>query len=78
MKERQAVHTIMEQKIKVLVQSISQAVSVVLQNSQGGGPTGHALAKVGGALVFFLTRFRMLLHFSDWSMHQLLHFAMQL
>lgn len=45
-KERQAVHTIMEQKIKVLVQSVAQAVSVVLHSSQGGGPTGHALAKV--------------------------------
>lgn len=46
MKERQAVHTIMEQKIKVLVQSVAQAVSVVLNSVQGGGPTGHALAKV--------------------------------
>jgi hypothetical protein len=45
-KERQAVHTIMEQKIKVLVQSVAQAVGVVLHSSQGGGPTGHALAKV--------------------------------
>lgn len=36
----------MEQKIKVLVQSVAQAVSVVLHNSQGGGTTGHALAKV--------------------------------
>ena len=48
MKERDAVCTIMEQKIKVLVQNISQAVSVVLHNEGGNrtdGP-GQALNKV--------------------------------
>ena len=49
-KERQAVHTIMEQKIKVLVQSVAQAVGVVLHNVQGGGSTGNALAKDVAAL----------------------------
>lgn len=49
-KERQAVHTIMEQKIKVLVQSVAQAVGVVLHGAQGGGTTGHALAKDVAAL----------------------------
>ena len=45
-REREAVHTIMEQKIKVLVNSVAQAVGAVLQNSQGGGSAGPALAKV--------------------------------
>lgn len=37
----------MEQKIKILVQSISQAVGVVVQNSSSGSSqTGHALVKV--------------------------------
>ena len=39
-------HTIMEQKIKVLVQSVAHAVGVVLSSSQVTGPTGQALAKV--------------------------------
>jgi hypothetical protein len=46
-KEREAVHTIMEQKIKVLVQGVSNALSAVLQTApMGGGPAGAALAKV--------------------------------
>ena len=47
-KEREAVHTIMEQKIKVLVQSIAQSVGGVLQ---GGGPNAaQALTKDVAAL----------------------------
>ena len=47
-KEREAVHTIMENKIKVLVQDIAQSVWGVLQ---GGGPNAaHALTKDVAAL----------------------------
>ena len=47
-KEREAVHTIMEQKIKVLVQSIAQSAGGVLQ---GGGPNAaQALTKDVAAL----------------------------
>jgi len=35
-KEREAVHTIMEQKIKVLVQAIAQSTSAVLPHVNGG------------------------------------------
>ena len=51
-KEREAVHTIMEQKIGVLVQSVSQAVATVLQNSpqSGSSPSGITLAKDIAAL----------------------------
>jgi hypothetical protein len=46
-REREAVQTIMEQKIKVLVQSVAHAVGAVLQTSpQAGGSAGHALSKV--------------------------------
>jgi hypothetical protein len=46
-KEREAVHTIMEQKIKVLVQGVSNALGAVLQSApMGGGAAGAALAKV--------------------------------
>jgi hypothetical protein len=46
-KEREAVQTIMEQKIKVLVQSVAHAMGAVLQSApQGGGTAGHALSKV--------------------------------
>jgi hypothetical protein len=41
----------MEQKIKVLVQSVAHAVGVVLSSTQGAGPTGHALAKVSVNIV---------------------------
>ena len=52
MKEREAVHTIMEQKIKVLVQGVASALSAVLQASpQGGGPAGSALSKVSSVLL---------------------------
>ena len=46
-KERGAVHTIMEQKINILVQSISQAVSSVLQSNpqSASSPSGVALRK---------------------------------
>ena len=37
MKERDAMCTIMEQKIKLLVSNISQAVGVILQNDRGDG-----------------------------------------
>ena len=47
-KEREAVHTIMEQKIKVLVQGIANALGAVLQATpQAGGAAGSALSKVG-------------------------------
>ncbi len=47
-KEREAVHTIMEHKIKILVQSIAQSVGSVLQ---GGGPSAaQALTKDVAAL----------------------------
>lgn len=67
-REREAVHTIMEQKIKVLVNSVAQAVGAVLQNSQGGGSAGPALAKV---FMQYLTRvlfdeYRMWRPCSDW------------
>lgn len=45
-KEREAVHTIMEQKIRILVQSVSQAMSVVLRSSpQTPGSAALALSK---------------------------------
>jgi kinesin family protein 3/17 len=51
-KEREAVHTIMEQKINVLVRSVSQAVNSVLQSSPeiGVSTAGMALAKDVAAL----------------------------
>ena len=51
-KERTAVHTIMEQKINVLVQNVSKSVSAVLQNnpSSGSSSAGVALAKDVAAL----------------------------
>ena len=45
-KEREAVHTIMEQKIRILVQSVSQAMTVVLRSSpQTPGSAALALSK---------------------------------
>jgi kinesin family protein 3/17 len=47
-KEREAVHTIMEQKIKVLVESVANSVSAVLQTTPS--PAGSALSKDVAAL----------------------------
>jgi hypothetical protein len=47
-KEREAVHTIMEQKIKVLVESVANSVSAVLQTNPS--PAGSALSKDVAAL----------------------------
>lgn len=46
-KEREAVTTIMEQKIKVLVQSVAQSVSAVVSSNPevGGSAAGQALSK---------------------------------
>lgn len=50
-KERDAMHTIMEQKIKVLVESVAKTVSTVLQSSpQNGGVAGLSLSKDVAAL----------------------------
>ena len=51
-REREAVHTIMEQKIKVLVQGIAQSVGVVLQ----GGYLGGAQHGQSGVAVQALTK----------------------
>jgi aspartokinase len=46
-KEREAVQVIMEQKIKVLVQSVAQAAGTLVNTSPAGNsPAGQALAKV--------------------------------
>jgi hypothetical protein len=46
-KERAAVQVIMEQKIKVLVQSVAQAAGTLVNTSPAGNsPAGQALAKV--------------------------------
>ena len=47
-KEREAVHTIMEQKIKVLVESVANSVSAVLMTTPS--PAGSALSKDVAAL----------------------------
>lgn len=53
-KEREAVHTIMEQKIKVLVQGVANALGAVLQNTpQAGGSAGAALSKVSERIKFY-------------------------
>ena len=50
-KERDAMHTIMEQKIKILVESVAKTVSTVLQSSpQNGGVAGLSLSKDVAAL----------------------------
>ncbi len=50
-KEREAVQTIMEHKIKVLVQSVAQATGAVVGSTPvGGTPAGQALAKDVAAL----------------------------
>jgi len=50
-KEREAMHTIMEQKIKVLVQSVASVVGAVLQSApQSGGAAGQALTRDVAAL----------------------------
>ena len=47
-REKDAVHTIMEQKIKVLVSSIAQAVDLIVRGPLGQATSGpiHALTKV--------------------------------
>lgn len=50
-KEREAMHTIMEQKIKVLVQSVASVVGAVLQSApMNGGAAGQALTRDVAAL----------------------------
>ena len=78
MREKDAVHTIMEQKIKVLVESIAQALDVVIRDPTKSSalPSGpvQALAKVSSELVIYSFKIgtiymlsvscRMLLHYT--------------
>jgi hypothetical protein len=58
MKERQAVQTIMEEKIRVLLQNISSSSSVVLREApESGGGAGQALKSNVAALNRLVTAF---------------------